>query len=198
MAAGRLPNFLIVGAPKCGTTSMADWLREHPDVWVPPEKELAFFDREERADDVAWYRACFAPARRESAVGEATPTYMTRRETIDRIAALLPDARLIDMLRDPVDRAYSHYWHWYERKGERRTFAEIVDEELREERTGDVGRWAPARPQGYSYLAHGHYTRQLDWLEERFPPETVHVILFDDLQRDPVGVFKAACRFLGV
>ena len=198
MTAGRLPNFLIVGAMKSGTSSMAAYLRDHPQVWLPPEKELAFFDRTHRTDDVDWYRACFAPARDEPAVGEATPTYMLRRSSIARMADLLPDARLIVLLRDPVDRAYSHYWHWQGRMGERRTFAEVVESELARGVPEEPGRWDAEAPEGYSYLAHGHYGRQLDWLAERYPAEAIHVELFDELERDPVAAFQAVCRHIGI
>jgi hypothetical protein len=196
--AERLPNFLIVGAAKCGTTSLADWLRAHPDVWIPPEKELMFFDRDDRADDTAWYRACFAGAGDEAAVGEASPTYMTSPKALDRIAALLPGVRVIVMLRQPVDRAYSHYWHWREREGEGRSFAKVVAFELQPGRAEETGRWDAKHPERYSYLAHGNYCRQLDWLAERFPAEAQHVILFDDFRRDPAAVYRAVCRFLGV
>jgi hypothetical protein len=195
---GRLPNFLIVGAMKSGTSSMAAYLRDHPQVWLPPEKELAFFDRTTRADDVDWYRACFAPARDEPAVGEATPTYMLRRESIARMADLLPAARLVVMLRHPVDRVYSHYWHWHGRMGETRPFADVVASELDRGVPEEPGRWDAEAPEGYSYLTHGHYTRQLDWLAERYAGDAIHIELFDDLDRDPVASFRRVCRHIGI
>jgi hypothetical protein len=145
-----------------------------------------------------WYRACFAPARGETAVGEATPTYMLRPETIARMASTLPDAKLIALLRDPADRAYSHYRHWSQQKGEHREFAQVVDDELARGRPMEAGIWDPEHPERYSYLAHGRYVEQLAWLEERYPRERIHVVLFDDLEREPVPTFRDTCRFLGI
>jgi hypothetical protein len=123
---------------------------------------------------------------------------MTSPDIVARIAEVLPGARLVAMLRNPVDRAYSHYQHWFAREGETRTFEQVVDHELAPGNAEVPGRWNPRHPEGYSYLAHGNYTLQLDWLGARFAPEALHTIVFDDLRADPAGVFRATCRFLGI
>jgi len=177
-----LPNFVIVGAPKCGTSSLAAWLRDHPDVYVVPEKELFYFTSEwERGQN--WYEQCFA-ADGQRAVGEATPTYLHEHRAHERLASVIPDAKLIAIVRNPVDRAYSHYWHWRERKGEEREFDEAIAPELAG--TDDV------------FLAPGRYAEHLEALGQHFPSDHLHVIVFDDLATDPTGVFRGACRFLGV
>lgn len=177
-----LPNFVIVGAPKCGTSSLAAWLRDHPDAYVVPEKELYYFTSEwERGQK--WYEQCFAPDG-QRAVGEATPTYLHEHRAHERMAAVIPQARLIAMVRNPVDRAYSHYWHWRERKGEERAFDDAIAPEL----AGEDG----------VFLTPGRYAEHLAALANHFPPEQLHTVVFDDLAADPHGVFRAACEFLGL
>ena len=127
-----LPHFILVGAPKCGTTSVHAMLSEHPDVYIP-EYEIFFFD----VDDVithpdffvrrkgmsfhdyecdfeaylAWYRSLFSGAEPGQLIGEDSTTYLYSPDVPRRIADLLPDVRLVALLRDPVERAYSQYWH---------------------------------------------------------------------------------------
>src|SRR5688572_14326389 len=108
-AGARLPDFLIVGAMRSGTTSLHKYLQAHPDVFVASGKEVHFFDRR-YGRGLDWYRSRFAGVTTERVVGEATPAYMYDENAIARIAHDLPDARLIVVLRNPVDRAYSHYW----------------------------------------------------------------------------------------
>ena len=199
--AARLPNFLIVGAAKAGTTSLASWLRHHPDAFVPPAKELHFFDRRESWErGVDWYAEHFREAGGAAAVGEATPGYMFGAPTVERIAATLPDARQIVCLREPVARAHSHWHHWRYRLGlEWRPFAKAIRDELdgteaRRERPG-FGGFDPAL--GY-YLARGRYLEQLERLCRHVPRERLCVVLLDDLETDPVGTFAGVCRFLGI
>lgn len=177
-----LPNYLIVGAPKCGTSSLARWLEEHPDVYMVPEKELHFFTAywDQGAE---WYERCFAPTG-ERAVGEASPTYLANHVAHERMAQLVPGAKLIAMLRNPVDRAYSHYWHWHDRKGEKRSFEEVIEPEL----GGEDG----------IYLAPGRYAEHLEALRQHFADEQLQLVIFDDLAANPVEVFQSTCRFLGV
>jgi hypothetical protein len=176
-----LPNYLIVGAPKCGTSSLARWLEQHPQVYMVPEKELHFFTGywEQGLD---WYEACFQP-NGEPLVGEASPAYLANHTAHERMASIVPDAKLIAMVRNPVDRAYSHYWHWHDRKGEKRSFEEVIAPELAG--TDDL------------YLAPGRYLEHIEALLEHYPREQLDVIVFDDLAAKPTEVFQAACRFLG-
>jgi hypothetical protein len=192
------PTFFIVGAAKCGTTSLSVYLGAHPEAWIPPEKELRYFDRDHAAHSLDWYRGYFAGAGDARAIGEATPTYMADRGAIARMAQAFPQARLIAMLRDPTDRAYSHYWHWRSRMGECREFADVVDGEIAQGRATEPGTWDAQRPERYRYLMHGRYLPQLEALCEHFPRDALHVVLFDDLQANPAGTFRAVCRHLGI
>lgn len=193
-----LPNFLIAGAAKCGTTSLARQLAEHPEVFIPPEKEVDFFWRDylwERGPE--WYSGVFERAGDARAIGEATPTYMFYPWAVERIAATLPGARIVVCLRDPVERAYSHFLHWREGMGfESRTFEQAVADEL------DAGadRVVEHRldPPAFAYLARGLYLPQLERLAAAFGRERLHVVLLDDMKADPQAAYAGVCAFLGV
>src|SRR3712207_5180784 len=175
---GALPNFLIVGAMKSGTTSLATYLGDHPQGYMVPDKELRFFDHH-FDEGLDWYRACFTPPPEAVAVGEATPTYLVDADAPQRVAARLPDGGCVALLREPVDRAYSHYWHWRKRMGEQREFAEAIEAELAQGSAAQHSRWDPEHPERYHYLAPGRYAPQLRRLVEHVPRERVHVVLFE-------------------
>lgn len=185
---GPLPNFLIIGAMKAGTTSLAAWLGAHPDVFIPLEKELHFFDNPHRYEaGVDWYRKQFAPGADKTAIGEATPGYMAHPDVPDRMVNLLPDVRMIAILRHPVDRIYSQFLHLRAIGREKRPLARVVDEELS----------GTAPPFGF-YLARGRYLDQIRKLQGLFPPSALKVMLFDDLASNAPDLYGEACRFLGV
>jgi Sulfotransferase domain len=177
-----LPTFLVVGAMRSGTTSLYRYLQAHPQVHIP-RKEIHFFDRRfDRGLD--WYRSRFEGWSGEPAIGEATPTYMYEPEAVARIAEVLPEVRVVAMLRNPVDRAYSHYWMEHARGRDPRTFEEAVEAEL----GGD----------GSDYLERGRYLPQLERLEATFGRARVHVALLEDLERSPGSTYAETCRFLDV
>ncbi|CAN5742667.1 sulfotransferase [soil metagenome] len=186
--AGHLPNFLLIGAMRSGTSSLARWLRGHPEIFLAVPKELHYFDREHERG-VAWYQERFADVADETAVGEATPSYLYRVDAVERMAALVPDARLLVILREPVERAYSHYWLERQRGREPRSFAAAMAAE-------QGGR--PEVPGRLAYLDRSRYLPQLERLCRHYPRSAVHVALFDDLVDQPAAAFAAVCRFLGV
>lgn len=188
----RLPNFVIVGAMRSGTTSLARYLGAHEDVFMAPQKEVHFFDRHFHRG-IDWYRDQFKGAAGERAVGEATQTYLYDERAMLRMAEVLPDARLVAILRNPIDRAYSHYWHNRSIGRESLDFRTAVSAEPDRLRSGDA-----ADRYTFSYVDRGRYTRQLRRLAELYPRDAIHVILFDDLLESQVEVFQGACRFLGV
>lgn len=190
--AGTLPNFLIIGAMRAGTTSLCRYLEAHPEVFMAPQKEVHFFDLH-FARGPGWYEQQFAGARTEQAIGEATQTYMYFDEVPTRLARILPDALLIAVLRNPVDRAYSHYWLERVRGREPLTFADAVAEEPKRLASSGLG----ART-SHSYLDRGRYLRQLLNVCKYYSREALLVILFEELCDHPDVLFRDVCRFLGV
>ena len=191
-AGGALPNFLVIGAMKSGTSSLAYHLRRHPDVFMSPEKELKFFnDRYDRGLD--WYRSQFREGTGAPVIGEATPSYMYDPIAIDRMARIVPEARLIAILRDPVDRAYAHYWHAVTRKREPLSFAAAIAAE-----PDRLATLPQAQRRSLAYLDRGRYCEQLQRVCARFPREQLHVAVFEDLRDGPTEVLRRAAEFLGV
>jgi hypothetical protein len=179
-----LPNFLVVAAVRSGTTSLNHYLRAHPEVYMAPRKELRFFNRHyDRGLD--WYEAQFDGAGDAKAIGEATPSYMFDPVAVERIGAVLPQARLIAIIRQPVDRAYSNYWMAHSRGWEQRTFEQIVDEEIGQTEPGP-------------YLGPGRYIHQLRRLGAAIPRAPVHVMLTEQLEAEPLQTYGSLCGFLGV
>ena len=164
-----LPNFLVIGAQRAGTSLLHQILLAHPDVYVPAQrKEVHYFDRYfERGDE--WYQSYFpaaGAAGRYRAIGEITPDYLATEEAPVRIHALLPACRMIAILRNPVDRVYSWYQHARRSRNERRDFATFLHEE-------------PAA------LCSGLYHRHLQSYLALFPREALLVLLYEELLRDP-------------
>jgi hypothetical protein len=187
---GRLPNYLIIGAAKSGTTSLARYLQAHPDCFMHPLKEVNFFDFPQVwKKGVGWYKSEFARAGRRHAVGEASPGYMSSPRAMPRIRKIIPDAKLIAILRNPADRAYSHYWHLRMIHAEHRPFEEAIALDGRRKEMGE---------RDFSYIERGRYLKQLQQVREHFPEEQLQVLLFDDLREKPEDVFAQVCRFLEI
>ncbi len=130
---GTLPDFVVIGAMRCGTSQFYGLLTQHPHIQKAAAKELHYFDRPERFDKgIEWYRKCFpAPQwkdERRSITGEATPKYLADPMVPERMAQAVPKVRLIALLRNPVDRAYSHY-HLLARRGYAPSFEEALEAE---------------------------------------------------------------------
>lgn len=163
----RLPDFVIIGAMKCGTTSLFRWLGAQPEVWLPEIKEPHFFSRDDRwRRGIDWYASLFAQAGPDFVTGEASASYSDPHRSpvaADRMARLLPDARLIYLVRDPVERLRSHYRHEVQRSRERRPLVEALRD--------------PDNP----YLRSSLYHRALAPYLDRFPWERVLVARLEDL-----------------
>ncbi len=192
LSAGRLPDFLIIGAQRCGTTSLARNLSAHPEVYVASQKEVHFFDRHTDRG-LTWYREQFAGASEKQIVGEATPEYMYDKDALRRMAETLPDARLVVSLRNPIDRAYSEYWFVRGRGYESLSFEEAIAAESDRAASGD-----PVVRMRHSYLDRGRYLQQLERVCELYPRDRLHVVLFEDFVGAPLEALQAVHRFLGV
>jgi Sulfotransferase domain len=178
-----LPNFLIIGAAKAGTTSLYHYLRQHPDVYMSPVKEPAYYASPGGGSAAvrtrAAYEGLFEAATAERARGEASPQYLNDEAAPGRIAADLRDVRLIVSLRNPVDRAYSSYLGRLAGGTERRR----IDEALR---------------RGTYYFDSSLYHASLTRYFTRFDRTRIKVLLFDDLAADSRATLQQICEFLGV
>ena len=172
---GRLPEFLIIGGQRCGTTSLYRYLAAHPSVRPATGKELQFFSLHHRRGE-RWYRAHF-PVRPPGVRSfEASPYYLFDPDVPARAAAMLPQAKFIALLRDPAERAYSHYLHSKAYGVEPLSFADALDAEPARLATGDH----TARRR-FSYVARGRYAEQLSRWLDHIPRERLLVVRTEDL-----------------
>ena len=197
-----LVSFLIGGAQKAGTSALAQYLRRHPRIRLPREKEAHIFDSpqgEWSVDAVnGRYASCFDAPRADAMHGDATPFYLFHPSCVERIAAYNPAMRWIVLLRDPAQRALSHYRMERARGRERLPlWLALLLEPLRIR-----GEREPlargSRLRRYSYRARGDYARQLDMLYTHFPRQQVMVLRSDQLRAAPASCVAGACRFLGI
>ena len=205
-----LPTAIIVGAQKAGTTALYAYLRRHPAVVGPARKELNYFDRH-YARGTAWYRGQFPNGLRvrwagrdgsAPVVAEASTGYLFHPLAPERVRALLPDVRLIALLRDPVERAYSHYQHEVALGRESLSFEEAVEAEgrrmggelermLRDPRYFSYAWW------NYTYVARGLYAEQLERWFAVFPREQLLVVATSDLAADSPATYRHVLDHVG-
>jgi hypothetical protein len=210
---GRLlPDYLIIGTQRGGTTSLYKYLARHPAHARALTKELRFFDLN-YGRGVSWYRSRFPSQRHRDVIrrtrgldlvaGEASPDYMFHPHAPRRVAELLPAVKLIVLLRNPVDRAYSHYWHQFRRGHENLSFEEAVEREP-ERLAGELERtvadedYTSYERHHHSYLARGVYVDQLTTWMDLFPREQFLVESSEDLFDDPEAVFGRVLAFIGL
>lgn len=196
------PNFFIVGAPRCGTTAMYEYLRQHPDVFMPYRKEPVYFgsDLTKRRPHMTedQYLALFRPGAGRKRLGEATVWYLYSQRAPAEIKAFSHDPRIIIMLRNPVDMMYSlHSQLFFSANEDLADFGEAIAAE--EDRRH--GRRMPPRarrPEGLQYRACGRYASHVRRYLEAFGPEAVHVIIYDDFSADAAGSYRRTLDFLDV
>jgi hypothetical protein len=210
---GRLPDFVVIGAQKCGTGFFYNLLTQHPDVERAAVKEVHYFDQQENfSKGIEWYRRCFpSPVwedGRRSITGEASPSYLINRYAPERLAGAVPEARLIVLLRNPVDRAYSHY-HMAVRNGnELKSFEEVVEEERARllEEEDEPSRPAAANssdPGGthaslHPYLRRGIYVDQLLRWRKFFDEEQMLILKSKDLFERTQESLGLVLEYLGL
>lgn len=201
-AADPRPNFFIVGAPRSGTTAMYEYLRQHPDVFMPYRKEPVYFgaDLTKRPPflDEAGYLKLFKPGKGRQRLGEATVWYLYSETAAAEIKAFDPEARIVIMLRDPVEMIYSLHSHWlFTGNEDIEDFGEAIEaEEDRRE-----GRRLPPdvrRPEGLQYRACARLASHVERYLHTFGPEAVKIIIYDDFSTDPGASYRDLLSFLGV
>jgi len=188
----RLPDFLIIGGMRCGTTSLFELLRSQKSIYLPEKKELHFFDgRVPELSTTQAYAALFAPALETQCCGEATPDYLTTAGCDTAIHDLLPEAKLIVILRDPVARAWSHYQF--------SCFHHVEAEPLKRALLLEEERLATATAHSdifFSYQQRGRYIEHLRRYEALFSRSRIHVVLLDELVKNTAQVLSRIMSFL--
>jgi hypothetical protein len=198
-----LPDALVIGAQRCGTSSLYRWLGAHPGVVPSFRKEVEYLSRYHHRGE-GWYRAHFElAAGRRHLRFEATPDYLLHPLAAARAAAVVPDARIVALVRDPAARAWSHYRHMVRLGYETLPFAAALAAE--DERCApDLAALAadpdhdPRALLRYSYVARGRYAPQLARWLAHYPRERVLVLSSADLFADPAGTYAALLEFLGL
>jgi hypothetical protein len=197
------PNFFMVGAPRCATTTMYTYLKQHPEIYLSLLKEPLYFGSDLTRQplavtDEASYLSLFAGAGDARVIGEGSVFYLMSTRAAEELARFSPDARILIMLRDPVDMMHSLH-ALYRRTGN--DDLDDFDAALAAEAERAQGRQLPARcyfPEGLQYTRLARYAEPVARFLRVFGRDRVHVIVFDDLVRDPAGTYRRLLGFLGV
>jgi hypothetical protein len=200
-----LPSLLIIGAQKGGTTSLFNYLAQHPDVLPPLTKEIHYFDLH-YTRGVNWYRGRFPYNRQlrgRSLTLDASPYYLPHPLAPGRAAELLPEVKLVALLRNPIDRALSHYQHEVRGGREPLSFADAIEREAErlageEQRLRDDPGYYSFNHHRYSYTGRGLYLEQLRRWAQHFPRARLLVLQSEWLFREPAAATAAVQGFLGL
>lgn len=192
------PNFFIAGAPKCGTTAMHDYLRQHPDIFMPVEKEPSYFHVDHPSPQFQRYRgnlqkylALFDDATSERMIGEASPGYFYSDQSAREIYEFAPDAKIILMLREPVDMLNSLYQHQL-------YMGDVAGESLESVLQNELESPEQSNDTAHGYLPRVQYTSHVKRYIDTFGRSQVHIILFDDVRSDLHGTYRQVLEFLNV
>ena len=201
------PNFFVVGAPKCGTTSLYQYLGQHPDVYLPPKKELHFFSYEGLSRRVAGpgdqyvlspiptsvseYRAHFSGCSGEAAVGDISPSYLYfHKLAAGGIFSFAPDARIVICLRNPIEKAFSQFCHQRSLARETLDFEGALDAESERDALGWADFWL--------YASSSLYTDQVKTFIDTFSKNRVRIYMFEEFVSAPHEMLTDLCRFLAI
>jgi hypothetical protein len=199
-----LPNFLIIGAAKAGTSSLYAYLKQHPQIYMSPEKEPRYFAPElytiynngvrqkgrKKALTFTEYCQLFSEACAQIAIGEASTEYLYIPQAAARIKDCIPKVKLITILRNPIERAFSAFCYQLRDGYETLTFEQALQAEAKRIKDG-------FRP-GWHYKQVGFYYAQVKQYLEKFPPEQIQIYLYDELQDNSIAVVQDIYKFLGV
>ncbi len=202
-----LPNFLIIGAAKAGTTALHTYLQQHPQIYLTPNKETNFFAfegmkinfqgvgdealKDFSITDLASYQKQFDKVTKESAIGEACPLYLYHSEAPKKIYHYIPNCRLIIILRNPVDRAYANYHHLV--RDDRELLVDF-DRALAAESERIANNWEWF----WHYTQAGYYSKQIQRYYDLFEPHQIAIYLYEDLTKSPITLLQNIFRFLEV
>jgi hypothetical protein len=201
----RLPDFLIIGAARAGTTALHSYLRQSPDIFMPRHKEPNFFAFEDEALNckgpgaefinnsvtrLTDYQALFNPAHQHARLGEASPLYLFAPKAPERIAHHVPHVRMVAILRNPVEQAFSHYL--YATKYRIEPIADFTEALRREDERMSLG-WQPL----FGYSRFPRYAEQLERFFARFPHDQILIRTYEDYLSDPVRLIADIMAHVG-
>lgn len=205
-----LPHFIIIGAQKAGTTSLYKYLSKHPSIIAPEKKEVHFYD-DNFTKGLKWYRRHFPTViekfyyyylkKAPLLTGESTPYYLFHPWAPQRIAKTIPNVKIIALLRNPVDRAYSHYQHNLRREREPLSFEDAIAKE-QERLAGEKNKmldndlYYSFPHKHYSYLSRGIYVNQLKVWMDLFSPHQFLIIISEHFYANTSEVFLQTLKFL--
>lgn len=189
-------DFIVAGAQKCGTTALHYFLEQHPQIALPDKQELHFFDDEDLFMKGANYdllHGRFKPTRDSIVAGENTPIYIYWKPSIERIWNYNKQVKLLVLLRNPIERAFSHWNMQRERGYETLDFLDAVRAEPDRQREA-----SPLQSRRFSYVDRGLYSEQLERVFKFFPREQVKVMKFENFRKDQPGIMRSVFDFIGV
>ncbi|MBD0823865.1 sulfotransferase family protein [Aestuariibaculum marinum] len=194
------PNFLIIGSNKGGTTSLFQYLTAHPEVFKPTIKEPMFFNYYDNQGEDGNFRAQLVIKSLESynklfegselfkAAGESSTSYLANPYCAKHIYDFNPSMKIIAVLRNPIERAFSNYLMYVRWGDEKRNFSKALKDELE----------GKELPQGKQYIYLGYYLQALEVYKKQFGTEQLRVYLNEDLKHSPYETYKDICNFIGV
>lgn len=204
------PNFLIIGERRCGTTTLYHWLNNHPDIFLFPKTDTAYFIENELVGRTKWldgkvsskrweeehslqdYSALFAGSEGYKAVGEKSADIFYWQPAHHRVASYLPESKFIVQLRNPIFRAWSHYWNEIGKGRETESFEDAIHMEASRSGSSDYA------GHHLSYLQRGQYHESLSSFFEHIPKENLMILILEETKRYPQETFKKICTFLEV
>jgi len=189
----KFPNFFCIGVQKAGTTLLYELLKEIDDIYLPSKKELHFFDTQEYNKGWEWYAHYFQDASDKKSIGEITPSYILINDVAEKISnSPMQGLKFIVILRNPMERAYSHYVMRYRKGEEEYSFEESFQlEKDRIEESTEAYR-------KYSYFKRGFYSTQIEEYFKYFNEKQFYFILFEDFVKNQDHYIGEVCHFLGV
>ncbi len=188
-------GFVIAGTQKGGTSALDAYMRDHPEICMADKKEVHFFDNEsifqEKKVDYAAYHSFFTPKTSHKLLGETTPSYMYWYDSPRRIWQYNPSMKVIMILRNPIDRAYSHWNMQRDRNVDNLSFREAIQSEPIRLRIA-----LPYQHKQYSYIDRGFYSEQLRRMWTYFPKNQTLILKSEDLRTNPKETLEKVCNFL--
>lgn len=188
----ELPSFIGIGAQKCGTTTLHQMLKTHPNIYMPKAKEIHYFTLHHEKS-ISWYKKHFEDKKSEQIAGEITPFYIFHPQAPARIARLIPNVKLILLLRNPVERAISQYYHARRLGFENLELMEALEEEERRLKDGNE-----YSMQKHSYISRSKYYRQIKNYEKYFNKTQMFIIKSEDLFKCQDKVWHQILKFLEI